>query len=349
MAATERSSLRVADRPLLGRLREQLHAAEAALGLDGPAPPLALGIPAIDGALGGGFSRGALHEIAAAREADTAAATGFALGLAACGESIRRSDSYIHRLTMRRTVPQPRSSLLRPLPLRERAAPTLQHIRMGEGSWHATPLPSECVDGLVLPSPARGEGTATTAPARGHNPSGERTAVVWIADDLTLAEHGAPYGPGLDAAGLAPERLITVTAARPRDVLWAMEEALRCRAIGLVIGEIRSREIDTVTTRRLSLAAAAGNTLGLLLRPSPGEDTSAAVTRWIVATTPAAPSPHGVGPPRLAARLMRNRRGHLGTWIVEWNRTEQRYGLASANPQPLALASLDRPHPAAMA
>ena len=180
-------------------------------------------------------------------------------------------------------------------------------------------------------------------------PPGPEPAVVWIADDLTLAEHGAPYGPGLDAAGLAPERLITVAAARARDVLWAMEEALRCRAIGLVIGEIRAREIDTVATRRLSLAAAAGNTLGVLLRPSPGEDTSAAATRWIVASTPAAPSSHGVGPPRLAARLMRNRRGHLGTWIVEWNRTEQRYGLASANPQPLALAALDRPHPASVA
>jgi protein ImuA len=202
---------------------------------------------------------------------------------------------------------------------------------------------------LVLPSPPRGEGTTTAAPTLCHNRPSAKAAVVWIADDLTLAEYGAPYGPGLDAAGLAPERLLTVAAARPRDVLWAMEEALRCRAIGLVIGEIRAREIDTVATRRLSLAAAAGNTIGLLLRPSPGEETSAAVTRWIVATTPAAPAPHGVGPPRLAARLMRNRRGHLGTWIVEWNRTEQRYGLASANPQPLALASLDRPPPAAMA
>ena len=221
-----------------------------------------------------------------------------------------------------------------------------QHTQMGEGWRHGTPHPSECVDVSVLPSPARGEGAVTPVPTRGRDFS---TAIVWIADDLTLAEHGAPYGPGLDAAGLAPERLITVAAARPRDVLWAMEEALRCRAIGLVIGEIRGREIDTVTTRRLSLAAAAGNTLGLLLRPSPGEDTSAAVTRWIVATAPAAPSPHGTGPPRLTARLMRNRRGHLGTWIVEWNRTEQRYGLASANPQPLALASFDRPHPAAMA
>ena len=78
MAATERPAMPLPERPLIGRLREQLRAVETALGLDGPAPPLALGIPAIDSALGGGLSRGALHEIAAAREADTAAATGFA-------------------------------------------------------------------------------------------------------------------------------------------------------------------------------------------------------------------------------------------------------------------------------
>ena len=84
-------------------------------------------------------------------------------------------------------------------------------------------------------------------------------------------------------AALAPERLITVAAARTRDVLWAMEEALRCRAIGLVIGELRARDIDPVATRRLSLAAAAGSTLGLMLRPAPDEAISAAATRWIVA------------------------------------------------------------------
>src|SRR5262249_58081546 len=47
--------------------------------------------------------------------------------------------------------------------------------------------------------------------------------VLWIAEDLSLAENGAPYGPGLDEIGIAPERLITVAAARERDVLWAME------------------------------------------------------------------------------------------------------------------------------
>ncbi len=62
-------------------LRRQLTALEAAAaGKCGVL--LALGNPAIDGALGGGLGCGALHEIAAVREADVAAASGFALALA---------------------------------------------------------------------------------------------------------------------------------------------------------------------------------------------------------------------------------------------------------------------------
>ncbi len=159
---------------------------------------LPLGIAAIDAALGGGLARGALHEIAAVSEAHLAAATGFALGLAARGQA----------------------------------------------------------------------------------------RVLWIAEDMALAESGAPYGPGLDAFGLAPERLLTVSAARPRDLLWAMEEALRCRAFGAVIGELRHGEIDMVALRRLSLAAAESGALALLLRAAPMGDASTAATRWIVGAAP---------------------------------------------------------------
>jgi protein ImuA len=175
---------------------------------------------------------------------------------------------------------------------------------------------------------------------------------IWIAEDLSLAENGAPYGPGLHEAGIAPERLITVAAARSRDVLWAMEEALRCRAIGVVIGELRARDIDLVSSRRLSLAAAAGNTFGLVLRTAPDDTPSAAATRWIIGAAPSVPARtgerSGIGPPRLNARLVRNRRGRLGAWIVEWNSVEQRFELAT-HPEPVAGAASDRPHRAAVA
>lgn len=137
--------------------------------------------------------------------------------------------------------------------------------------------------------------------------------------------------------------------------MWAMEEALRCRAVGVVIGEMRSRGIDQVMTRRLALAAAAGDTLGLLLRTTPHDEPSAAATRWIIGTAPSFPRAgggdersHGLGPPRLTARLVRNRRGHLGAWIVEWNSVEQRFELAT-HYEPLAGTAFDRPHRAAVA
>jgi len=242
-----------------------LHAAETGIAGEGGGSSLALGIPLIDGILGGGLGWGALHEIAAVRETELAAATGFALALTA---------------------------------------------------------------------------------------RGRKRETIWIAEDLSLAENGAPYGPGLPEIGIAPERLLTVAAARGRDVLWAMEEALRCRAVGVVIGELRGRDIDTVATRRLSLAAAAGNTLGLILRAAPDDAPSAAATRWIIGAAPPVPAcgigPPHLGAPRLAAHLIRNRRGHLGAWIVEWNSVEQRFELATHS-EPVAGATVNRPHRAAVA
>jgi protein ImuA len=166
--------------------------------------------------------------------------------------------------------------------------------------------------------------------------------LLWIAEDMALAESGAPYGPGLDAFGLLPERLLTVAAARPHDLLWAMEEALRCRAIGVAIGEVRHGEIDMVALRRLSLAAAESGALALLLRGAPSTDASTAATRWIVGAAPSAPA-HGPGPPRFAAQLVRNRRGPLGSWILEWSDSDERFALAT-HAQPVAAPALDRPH-----
>jgi protein ImuA len=230
-----------------------------AVALDAPGD-IPLGVAEVDRALGGGLARGALHEIAACGETHIAAATGFALGLAA-----------------------------------------------------------------------------------------QSQAIVWVAEDMALLESGAPYGPGLDLFGLRPERLLTVVGAKSGDVLWAMEEALQCRAVGAVIGEVRStgRPLDLVATRRLSLAAAAHGATALLLRTEPGTEASAAATRWVVGTSA---SPHavfgrsvnGIGPPRFDLALTRNRRGPLGTWMLEWSVSDVSFVLAT-HPEPVAGTAIDRP------
>src|SRR5262249_37357197 len=100
---------------------------------------------------------------------------------------------------------------------------------LGSGTLHeiaaARGTATGAATGFALAIAARNNGSATAG-----------RSTLWIAEDLSLAENGALYGPGLDGVGIAPEQLITVAAARGREVLWAMEEALRCRAVGVVIG-----------------------------------------------------------------------------------------------------------------
>ncbi len=124
---------------------------------------------------------------------------------------------------------------------------------------------------------------------------------------------------------------MTVSAAHRRDLLWAMEEALRCGTTTAVIGEMRAGTIDGVAVRRLSLAAAESGTLALLLRTEPPSDASTAATRWVVGAAPSIVP----GTPRLVAQLVRNRRGPTGTWIFEWSDSDGQFILAT-HAQPLA-------------
>jgi protein ImuA len=139
----------------------------------------------LDHALGGGLRRGALHEIAPARAGDGAAASGFALALAA---------------------------------------------RFAAGA-------------------AKGQ-----------------CNIIWIVENASARENGAPYGAGIALHGVDPARLVLVHTLNAKESLWSMEEALKCRAAA-VIGEIWSFEkaYGLAASRRLALAAQKCGTPGLLL------------------------------------------------------------------------------------
>lgn len=160
--------------------------------------------------------------------------------------------------------------------------------------------------------------------------------LVWIAEDMALTESGAPYGAGLDAFGLSPQRLVIVAVAHRQDLMAAMEEALRCRAVGAAIGEVRNGALDAVAVRRLSLAASESGALALLLRAQPAHDASTAATRWVVsASSSAAEGNFGPGAPRFAVHLARNRRGPSASWILEWRNPDDRFVLAASH-EPVA-------------
>jgi hypothetical protein len=73
------------------------------------------------------------------------------------------------------------------------------------------------------------------------------------------------YPPAAAAWGIDLDRLIVVRPRCARDELWAAVQSLRSPAVAAVWGMID--RLDSRAFRRLQLAAQAGRTLGLLLRP----------------------------------------------------------------------------------
>jgi protein ImuA len=164
---------------------------------------------------------------------------------------------------------------------------------------------------------------------------------VWIQPDFAAVEAGSLYGPGLDLMGLPMERLVILRVPRPRDALWAMEEALKCRAAGTVVAELAG-EPDLTATRRLALAAREGGGLGLILHQSicPSPPPSTAMTRWEVASARGERDRFGgLGPVTFALSLVKNRRGRTGQWRLSWDHHERAFVAAAL---PLFVAPADR-------
>jgi protein ImuA len=239
----------------LSRLRRVIATAET---FSEDARPLALGVEAVDAALGGGLAGAALHELSAAAPVHLGAMAGFALALAA---------------------------------------------------------------------------------------RAQEKETLWIATDFGCLETGALYRPGLDQFGLAAERLLIARVARPVDALFAMEEALKCRALAAVVAEFGAAP-DLTATRRLALAARDGGGIGLMLRHRPDDAPSAAHTRWQVAAAPSLPDEFGgLGRTAFSLSLTRNRRGPCGAWTLTWDHHEHAFSALSLG---VAAAAADRPDRAAL-
>lgn len=140
--------------------------------------------------------------------------------------------------------------------------------------------------------------------------------VLWVVRRRDL------FAPGLAQAGLDPKRLLYAEAADDAELLAVMEEGLRHRGLGAVIGE--AKRAGLAATRRLQLAAEGGRTIALLMKrhgrtaDDPLGPPSAAVTRWRVATAPSTPLPvAGIGRARWRVELVRQKGGAPGQWILE--------------------------------
>jgi protein ImuA len=138
-------------------------------------------------------------------------------------------------------------------------------------------------------------------------------ALIWISASRMI------FPPALRSFGIAPDRIIFIDLRKEKEVLWAMEEALKCKGLSAVIGEIQ--ELNFTASRRLQLAVEQSLVTGFILRRNPKTiNTTACLTRWQItaAQSGLAGDMPGLGFPRWNVELLKVRNGHPGKWQVEF-------------------------------
>lgn len=143
----------------------------------------------------------------------------------------------------------------------------------------------------------------------------EGGACLWVGLSQSL------FAPALKAFGIEPHRVIFLNLLRDKDVLWVMEEALKCKGLAAVIGEVS--EMDFKLTRRLQLAVEKSQVTGFILRNASKKlGSTACAARWQIKPLPSEPVEGlpGLGFPRWRVELLKVRNGQPGTWIVEWDK-----------------------------
>ncbi|APE29431.1 Error-prone repair protein ImuA [Aurantiacibacter gangjinensis] len=153
--------------------------------------------------------------------------------------------------------------------------------------------------------------------------------VLWIQERMVSLEKGRPFGQGCERFGCGVDRLVLACSRNTRDLLWAMEEGLRCNSLAAIIGEAWGNPavLDFTASKRLAMRAERQGVPVFLLRYNAQADLSAARQRWRVLSAPSAPHPHDAnapGLPRWHAELFRARDAKPGKWLVQYDRAAHR-------------------------
>ena len=180
--------------------------------------------------------------------------------------------------------------------------------------------------------------------------------LLWVQERMAILESGRVHPPGLSdrlesgriyPPGLPFADLIHVEARDARSTLWAMEEGLRCAAIGAVIGEIWGdpAALDFTATRRLAVAAERHGVAAFLIRLGGSANLSGARMRWRVASAPSLPHPLNLQAPGAAVwacELFRARGAAPGRWVITHEPPPYQQGTGAAGGFHLVAAPCDR-------
>ena len=135
---------------------------------------------------------------------------------------------------------------------------------------------------------------------------------------------GSPYAPGLVALGIDPDAILLAELPDCTALLIAAVESLRQGQTGAVVIEMHGQapQLNLTHSRRLVLAAERSKVMALIVRSGAKPASSAAHSRWEVASAPSTPlAANAPGHPVFDLRLLRQRGGRDGLHVqLEWNR-----------------------------
>jgi len=141
------------------------------------------------------------------------------------------------------------------------------------------------------------------------------------------------FPPALTFFNIEPDRIIFIDLKNEKEILWVLEESLKCDGLAAVVGEIN--EISFTASRRLQLATEQSRVTGFLLRHAHSKlNTIASVSRWRIDHFPTALEEGfpGVGFPCWNVELEKIRNGKPGKWQLEWSAGKFRH-IASLHDQ----------------
>ena len=127
------------------------------------------------------------------------------------------------------------------------------------------------------------------------------------------------FPPALKTFGVQPDRIIFIDLPSEKEVIWAMDESLKCDGLCAVIGEVK--QISFTASRRLQLAVEQSQVTGFILHHSTkNPNTTACVSRWKITSlcSEYVDGLPGVGFPNWQVELLRMRNGRTGVWEVKF-------------------------------
>ena len=136
---------------------------------------------------------------------------------------------------------------------------------------------------------------------------------IWISHSQSI------FPPALRSFGVRPDRIIFIHLKKEQEILWVMEEALKCKGLSAVISEVR--DLSFTASRRLQLAIEQSQVTGFIVRRNPRSlNTTACLARWKITSLPGQlpEDMPGVGFPRWNVELLKVRNGKPGSWQIEF-------------------------------